>query len=234
MKLYFAGLEKFSLIDFPGHLSAVGFTYGCNMRCPYCHNPELVTEKLETSRITSASDVLKFLESRIDKLDGFVVTGGEPTMHTGLVEFLTSVKDMGFKTKIDTNGSNPVVIQELLDSELVDYWAVDVKYGNELYKQGFNGGVKIADISRSLALIKLGAKDYEFRTTVTRGIHDEKAMLEIGELISGAKRYFIQNFVAGKTIDPTLDKSSSFTIQELKGFKKLMKNFAGEIEIRNV
>jgi len=232
--MFFAGLERLSLIDFPKRLSAVGFTYGCNMRCPYCHNPELVTEKLDPNRVYQEEDILAFLKTRINKLDGFVVTGGEPTMHKGLPDFFAKVKKLGFETKLDSNGTNVPMLIKMFDQNLIDYHAMDVKYGDELYQQGLNGGIKITDIQKSINLIMEHAPDYEFRTTVTRGIHNEKRMHEIGKMIKGAKRYFIQNFNPGKTIDPSLDSSQSFTEEELNEFKKIMLKYVGEVEIRGI
>jgi len=232
--MFFAGLERLSLIDFPGRLSAVGFTYGCNMRCPYCHNPELVTEKLNTERIYQEEDILAFLKTRIDKLDGFVVTGGEPTMHKELPNFFAKVKDLGFETKLDSNGTNVPMLIEMFDKNLIDYHAMDVKYGDELYKQGLNGGIKITDIQESINLIMKHAPDYEFRTTVTRGIHNKDRIHEIGKMIKGAKRYFIQNFNPGKTIDPTLDNSQSFNEKELLEFKDIMLKYVDIVEVRGI
>jgi pyruvate formate lyase activating enzyme len=230
--MFFAGLERLSLIDFPGRLSAVGFTYGCNMRCPYCHNPELVTKKLDTNRIFKEEDVLAFLKTRIGKLDGFVITGGEPTMHKGLPDFLEKVKDLGFETKLDSNGTDSRMLAKLFERNLIDYHAMDVKYGDELYQQGLNDGLKITDIQKSIDLIMKHSPDYEFRTTVTRSIHDIKRMHEIGKMVKGAKRYFIQNFKAGKSIDPSLDNSDSFTEKELGKFKKIMLGYVDEVEVR--
>lgn len=232
--MFFAGLERLSLIDYPGHLSAVAFTYGCNMRCPYCHNPELVTEKLDTSRIFQEEDILNFLKTRLNKLDGFVITGGEPTMHKGLPDFIAKVKELGFKVKLDTNGSNIEMVKQLIKDKLVDYWAIDVKYADELYKQGYNGGIIIEDIAATLDLIMKKGKDYEFRTTITRGIHDEKAMHEIGSLVKGAKRYYLQKFNSGKTIDPTLDESQSPDVEMLKKYAKIMREYVDEVEIRGI
>jgi pyruvate formate lyase activating enzyme len=232
--MFFAGLERLSLIDYPGNLSAVAFTYGCNMRCPYCHNPELVTEKLDTNRIFSEEDVTNFLKTRTDKLDGLVITGGEPTMHKDLPRFISDVKKLRFKVKLDTNGSNVCMVKELIDNQLVDYWAIDVKYSDELYKQGLNGGIQIANISEALKLIMKDGKDYEFRTTITKSLHDENAMHEIGKLVKGAKRYFLQRFNPGKTIDPTFDESEIPDEKTLKHFARIMREYVDEVDIRGI
>lgn len=232
--MQFAGLERFSMIDFPGRLSAVAFTYGCNMRCPYCHNPELVTEPLDTSRVYDESDVIAFMQRRVNKLDGIVITGGEPTMHRGLREFIRKIKDLGFDIKLDTNGSLLPRVEEIMKDGNVDYWAMDVKYAGELYEQGLNGGHEVKNIQKTIDYIISKAKDYEFRTTVSRNLVTNDQMHEIGKMIKGAKRHFIQNFVAGKAIDPALGSEQSFTKDELEGFKEIMLEYVDEVNIRGI
>lgn len=227
-----AGLEKLTLIDYPGKLSAIIFTYGCNMMCPYCHNPELVTAKLNRSSLHSEEDVMRFLKVRVGKLDALTITGGEPMMQKGLINFIRKVKDLGYLVKLDTNGSFPLLVREILELGVVDYWALDVKYSNELYMQGLNGGMMVSGILETIELLKNGAADYEFRTTFMKGLHTEENVHEIGEMIQGSKRYFIQNFRPGKTIDPSLNLSNSFTEAELEGFAEIMRGYVGEVVVR--
>lgn len=227
-----SGLEKLSLLDFPGRLSAIVFTYGCNMLCPYCHNPELVVEKLNRSNLYSSDQVLSFLKTREGKLDGLTITGGEPTMHNDLLDFIKSVKELGFELKLDTNGSYPDRVAAIIESDLVDYWAMDVKYSDELYKQGLNGGQIITGVAESIKLIKESGVEYEFRTTYMKGLHTEDSVHEIGEMIEGASNYYIQNFRPGKTIDSSLDRSNSFNDAELRRFAQIMRGYVTNVTIR--
>lgn len=227
-----SGLEKLSLLDFPGRLSAIVFTYGCNMLCPYCHNPELVVEKLNRSNLYSSDQVLSFLKTREGKLDGLTITGGEPTMHNDLLDFIKSVKELGFELKLDTNGSYPDRVAAIIESDLVDYWAMDVKYSDELYKQGLNGGQIITGVAESIKLIKESGVEYEFRTTYMKGLHTEDSVHEIGEMIEGASNYYIQNFRPGKTIDSSLDRSNSFNDADLRRFAQIMQGYVTNVTIR--
>lgn len=230
--MQFAGLERFSLIDYPNHITAVAFTYGCNMKCPYCHNPELVTEPLDSSLIYSSDDVLSFMKQRLDKLDALTITGGEPTMHSDLQDFIRKVKELGYDIKLDTNGSLLSRVRNIMQEGIVDYWAMDVKYAGELYAQGLNGGNEIKNIQQSIDYIISEAKDYEFRTTVSRNLTNENTMHEIGKMIKGAKRYFIQNFNAGKSIDSSLGKEQSFSLDELEEFKEIALQYVDAVEVR--
>ena len=214
------GLEKLTTLDYPGELAAIVFTYGCNMRCPYCHNPELVTSSLVKDREIDVKTIFQFLQKRIGTLSAVSITGGEPTIHQDLPDFIEDIKQLGYLVKLDTNGSNPKMVKQLIDMRLVDYWAVDVKYRKELYQQGFAGGSKIEGIAESIDLIVNSAVRYEFRTTVMKGLHDLKSINQIGKMIEGAENYFIQNFRPGKTIDPKLTKKNSFSQIELEEFEK--------------
>lgn len=228
-------LEKTTLLDYPGKIAAVVFTYGCNLRCPYCHNPELVIEKPREKQSISQGEVIKFLKSRKNKLDGLVITGGEPTIHDDLPNFIKKVKKAvpSMKIKLDTNGTFPDRVEKMIKEKLVDYWAMDVKYEDEIYKQGLNGGMKIKNIKKSIRLIMKSGADYEFRTTVMKGMHTRKVMRGIGKLVKGSPIYYIQNFRPGKTIDPKLDSSKSFSEKQLRSFKKLMEEYVSRVEVRN-
>ncbi len=159
------GFQKLSLIDYPGHLSTVVFTQGCNFRCPVCHNPELVLPDLFDEPIPE-QEVFSFLESRKGKLQAVVVTGGEPTLHTDLPKFLAAIKRMGFKTKLDTNGARPEVLQSLFDEKLIDFVAMDIKAPLELYSKLAGCKVDEAAIQKSIALILDSFVPHQFRTTV--------------------------------------------------------------------
>lgn len=228
-------IEKSTLLDFPGRVAAVIFTYGCNLRCPYCHNPELVVEPKRDDLLISEEEVFDFLEKRKKVLDGLVITGGEPTVHKDLLEFIKKIKDRfpNLLIKLDTNGTFPDRVKEIMDSNLVDYWAMDIKYAKELYEQGLNGGMKTNFIQKSVEMILKSGKEYEFRTTVVRSLHNKEAMEQIGQMIKGAKNYYIQNFRAGKTIDENLDNSESFRQEELEEFKKILEKYVDMVVIRN-
>ncbi len=227
-----SGFQKSTLLDYPGKVAALIFTYGCNLRCGYCHNPELVTLPCVQENILKEEYIFEYLKKRGNLLDAIVITGGEPTIQSDLIPFIKKVKSLGFLVKLDTNGSNPGVVKDLLDLNIIDYWAMDIKYEEELYIQNLEKNVKYEDIKKSIRLIKERGNDYEFRTTYVKGIHTLKSAEGIGELIEGAKRYYIQNFRPGKTIDPSLNNSNSFTPKELQAFKKIIKKYVKDVEIR--
>ena len=189
------GLQKMTLLDFPGHVACTVFTAGCNFRCPFCHNALLVTEIEETTPF-SPEGVLEFLEKRKGLLDGVAVTGGEPLLQPGLAEWLEQVKALGFAVKLDTNGSSPDKLKDLVSRSLVDYVAMDIKNSPAKYPvtAGIDPGLLPA-IRESVDFLLSGAVDYEFRTTVTAEFHEVSDFPEIGAWIRGAKRYFLQPFV---------------------------------------
>ena len=192
--MHIHGLQKLSMVDFPGKIAATVFTGGCNLRCPFCHNALLVT-RLSESPILEEEDVLKFLRSRKGLLDGVVLTGGEPLLQKGATDFLASLRDMGFAVKLDTNGCYPQVLSQILERKLVDYVAMDIKNCKEKY--GLTVGISNFDITpveESVQLLMSGDTDYVFRTTVVKELHTAEDIENIGRWIRGAKRYFLQNF----------------------------------------
>lgn len=212
------GWQKFSLIDYPGQLSTVIFTQGCNFRCPYCHNPELVESKLFQPP-ESEEAILSFLKSRVGRLDGVVVTGGEPTLQPDLLQFLKKIKKLGFSVKLDTNGSQPDKLKLLLENKLVDYWAMDLKAPEEKYSEVIRTNLEFHLIQQSIDLIRRSEKDYEFRTTVVKGQLSGEDLMAIGRLIEGAERYALQTFIpAEKILDPAFRKKSSYDQVELRAW----------------
>jgi pyruvate formate lyase activating enzyme len=195
------GLLKFSLIDYPGKVAAVVFTQGCNYRCPFCHNPELVLPELFESSL-APQDVFSFLEKRRGQLQGVVVTGGEPTLHAGLGSFLERVKSMGFLIKLDTNGSSPEVLRGLLERGLLDFVAMDVKSSPQYYCKAI--GV-MSDIARPLAsieLLKRSGVEHQFRTTALKpilGVEDAREIVQM--LGSGERCLFRRGTLEGKILD---------------------------------
>lgn len=228
-----AGLEKTTLLDYPDRVAAVVFTYGCNLRCPYCHNPELVIEEVNKQSILTEEYVLDFLKKRIGKLDGVVITGGEPLINRDIAPFIKKIKDLGFLVKLDTNGSYPKKLKSLLKRNLLDYIDMDVKYKEELYKQGVNQGAKIPNILESIGIIKNSGIEYSFRTTFVKSIHTVESVDDICKMIEGADTYYIQNFRAGKTIDPSLDSALSFSKKELKNMKGRASHYVKKVIIRD-
>lgn len=188
------GLKKFSLLDYPEEIAAVVFTGGCDFRCPFCHNPSLAldSESLET---IDSETFFAFLSSRVGRLDGVCVTGGEPLLQRDLPEFIRKIRALGFAVKLDTNGSFPDRLEALLDERLLDYVAMDVKNTPEDYARtaGLNR-LEMGPIFKSAKLLMEGAVPYEFRTTVTRELHSPDSIRQIGRWLRGAKKYVLQNF----------------------------------------
>lgn len=188
------GLRQLSLLDFPGYVACTVFLTGCNLRCPYCHNPSLVLPA-DTPDALSEDALLSFLHTRRSKLDGVCISGGEPTLHRELPQLLRRIRGLGFRTKLDTNGTNPAMLAALLREGLLDYVAMDIKNAPALYAQTCGGIDRLAQVRESAALLLGGHVDYEFRTTVCAPLHTPEAMVEIGQWLQGAKRYFLQPFV---------------------------------------
>lgn len=226
-----AGLEKVSLIDYPGKISAIIFTHGCNLRCEYCHNPELVIHELKEEDTFDNEKVLRFLKSRTGKLDAVVITGGEPLLYDELEDFVIKIKDMGYLVKLDTNGLLPKKLSNLLKKNLLDYVSMDIKYPEKDYTT-YTGENTLKKISESISTIMNSGVDYEFRTTYVKGIHDTNSSISIGQMIKGAKQYYVQNFRPGKTINPTLSSTNSFTEAELRTLKRNIKPYVLNVEIR--
>ncbi|MBN1870800.1 MAG: anaerobic ribonucleoside-triphosphate reductase activating protein [Candidatus Omnitrophica bacterium] len=188
------GLLKFSLIDYPGKVAAVIFTQGCNFRCPYCHNPELVEPKRFRDPIPE-EEVLGFLKVRVGQIEGVVVTGGEPTLQKDLIEFLKKIKHLGYPVKLDTNGSHPDVLREALRLNLVDYIAMDIKAPLEKYSRLTDLKDCTERISGSIQIIKNSPITYEFRTTLAPPVVPREDLFKMASLIKGTKKYRLQRFV---------------------------------------
>ena len=189
-----AGLQKLTLLDYPGHVACTVFTPGCNFRCPFCHNAPLVLpERLGCD--TTEDEVLAFLRKRMGVLDGVAITGGEPLLHRDIGAFLEKVRALGFRVKLDTNGSFPDRLIELVRAGLVDRVAMDVKNAPALY--GRTVGIEnfeLGEVERSKDFLLSGEVEYEFRTTVVRGLHTRESLIEAAKWIEGAKEYYLQQF----------------------------------------
>lgn len=213
------GLHKTSLIDYPGKICAIVFTQGCNFRCPYCHNPELVEPELFQNPI-EAEEILFFLKTRIKKLDAVEITGGEPTLQKDLMKFITAIKNMGFLVKLDTNGSNPKIIKKLLNENLIDYIAMDIKAPLKKYTAVTGIKVNINKIKESIYLIKNSEINYEFRTTIVKPLLTKEDLIEISKLIKGADLYVLQKFISSKTLDPDFLTKETYSDKELYIIKR--------------
>lgn len=205
------GLQKTTLLDFPGCVACTLFSHGCNLRCPFCHNAGLVIRKAEN--IIGKDELDTFLTKRKGILDGVCLTGGEPLMQSDAVEFIEYLKGFGYKVKLDTNGFFPKRLEEIINKGLVDYIAMDIKSSREGYAKAVGiEGIDISPMLESSALIMRSGIDYEFRTTAVKGIHTEADFEKIGEWLEGASRYFIQQFIdSGDVIGQGL---SSFNGEE--------------------
>ncbi len=223
------GFQKFSLIDYPGKISAIVFTQGCNFRCPYCHNPELVNV---TTKPMDVWEILSFLETRKGKLDAVEITGGEPTLQKDLVDFARKIKEMGFLLKLDSNGTNPDVLRTLLNEGLVDYIAMDVKAPLEKYKDVVRVDVDVSKIRESIDLIKNNAPDYEFRTTIVKSLLSKEDIEEIAKTIEGSKIYVLQKFIPSKTLDPEFIHEETYSDEELTELAKKLEKYVGKCIVR--
>jgi pyruvate formate lyase activating enzyme len=209
------GLEKFSLNDYPGQTAAVIFTRGCNFRCRYCHNPELVLPEKYDVEIPLA-EIYSFLESRRGQLDAVCITGGEPTQHSDLAEMIKKIKEMGFLVKLDTNGSRPKILEEIIKKGNIDYIAMDIKAPFEDYKKITGVAVDVEKLKKSVSLIINSGLPHEFRTTVVKSLTSFDDLRKIVENIKGADNYFLQKFVpAPKLNDQAFATATSYSDEEL-------------------
>ena len=224
------GFQKLTLLDFPGRTAAIVFTAGCDLRCPFCHNAPLVSRIRAEERIDE-DEIFAFLEKRRGLLDGVSVSGGEPLLQKDILKFLERVKALGYALKLDTNGSSPKRLFEVLGSGLVDYVAMDIKNAPSLYpKTAGIVGLDVSPFEESKNIILSGSVDYEFRTTVTHELHTPKSIAEAAEWISGAKRYYIQNFKdSGDLVSGGVSPCSQ---EELEEMRRAAEPFVKSVEVR--
>jgi pyruvate formate lyase activating enzyme len=233
-----SGLQKLTLIDYPGKLACTIFLFGCNFKCGFCHNPELVFSNGQKG-FYSEKDVLDFLDKRKKYLEGVCITGGEPLINPDLKELIKKIKEKGFLVKVDTNGSNPELLKEIIDQKLVDYIAMDIKTDADSYDILVGVDVDLSKIEESIKIIAKSNLDYEFRTTVIRGYHDSEKIKEIGEwvnnLVGKPKKYYIQNFIPreGKLVDDKFEKIKPFEDEELEDIKEAAMPYFEKVEVRS-
>jgi pyruvate formate lyase activating enzyme len=225
------GLQKVSLNDYPGKICATVFTQGCNFRCPYCHNPELV-DPSQYGPVIPEEEVISFLDKRRGKLEGVTVTGGEPTLQQDLETFLRELKNMRYLIKIDTNGSNPDILSTLIDRHLIDYIAMDIKGPLKRYEQITAVKGEMSLIKRSIQLVMTSGIEYEFRTTVVRSQLDVDDLVSMVQLIKGAPLYVLQTFVAKKTLDNTFLSEKSYAPDQLSAIRGILEKKGLRIVVR--
>lgn len=229
MKL--SGLQKMTLLDYPGKVAATVFLYGCNFRCPYCHNASLVTGGAGAPEIAQ-DEFFAFLQKRKGLIDGVCVTGGEPLLQDDLAPFFEKIKALGFLLKLDTNGSFPQKLRALVEQGLVDYVAMDIKNAPLQYKNttGVNGAA-FARVEESAAYLMSGPVDFEFRTTVVKTMHTPRDMAAIGQWLQGGEKYFLQNFEdSGDVLTPGLQGLSA---DEMDALLQALRPFVPRVLVRN-
>ncbi len=226
------GIQKLTLLDFPGKIACTVFAGGCNFRCPFCHNASLVVgERVRESATLPEEDFFSFLENRKGRLEGVCITGGEPTLSEGLLPFIKRIKDMGFLVKLDTNGYRPELLSEIVESGAVDYVAMDIKNSRERYAETV--GLKSFDLSlieKSINILKSGCADFEFRTTLMRELHSEADIISIGKWIAGDEKYFLQTFKDSG--DLLSEGFSAYNSEETEHFLKLLQSSVPNAKIR--
>ncbi len=226
------GFNKTTLLDYPGHLASTIFLGGCNFRCPFCHNATLVLAP-HSQPIISEDEIFSNLKKRIGIIEGVCITGGEPTLYPDLIDLIKRIKDLGFLVKLDTNGSNPKMVENLIDSNLIDYIAMDIKNSKEKYP--LTSGLKNMDmesISESISLLINSHIDYEFRTTVVKNFHESSDFISIGKWVEGAKSYFLQSF---RDSDDVIGKGlQSCTPAEIESFKEILLPYVKQVNLRGI
>ena len=226
-----SGIQKMTLLDYPEHVACTVFFGGCDFKCPYCHNYELVSQNSVSA--ISENDFFDFLSKRKNILDGVAITGGEPLLQPELKPFLQKIKDMGFLIKLDTNGYHPDALQKLISKRLVDYIAMDIKNSPENYSETVQlSTLKMETIKRSIELITGSGIPYEFRTTVVKEFHSEKDFEAIGEMIQGARAYYLQPFVDRDTVP--YKNLTTPSEKELEKYLEIVKKWVPAASIRGI
>ncbi|MDD5290581.1 MAG: anaerobic ribonucleoside-triphosphate reductase activating protein [Patescibacteria group bacterium] len=252
------GLQKFSLLDYPGRIAAIIFTKGCNFRCHFCYNPMLVWPEKKAGRLKNISSIspvksvsvsneasqkdhaliredglFDFLTKRRNKLEGVVITGGEPTLHKDLPGFIKKIKKLGYLVKLDTNGTKPEMLEKLIKEKLVDYLAMDIKAPEDKYQKVVNARVDFKKIEKSVRIIRESGLPHEFRTTMVPGLLGKEDIEKIGRLIKGADNWFLQKFKGGTDlVDESFQGLSPFKDKEMGEMVKTGRKYAERCEAR--
>lgn len=239
------GLQKTTLIDFPGRVSCTVFTVGCNFRCPFCHNKDLITIKFFKQagiQPLLEADFFQFLEKRKKILDGVCITGGEPTLQSDLLQFCQKIKNLGLEVKLDSNGSNPQILTEFIKKKVIDYIAMDIKTVFEEYGRAIGNNYPVEKMKKSIKIILQSGLEYEFRTTIVPGIHNQKTMvklaLELKEIVQSlgirnqSLNYFLQLFRPKNCLDSEYLKIKPFSSQEAEKIFKAVQKILPQTKLR--
>lgn len=225
----FGGLQKLTLLDYPEKVACTIFCTGCDFKCPFCHNNSLVNGN---GNEWTQSEILTFLEKRRNVLEGVCLTGGEPLLYPDVADFLGQVKALGYKVKLDTNGSFPFKLQQLINNGLVDYVAMDVKNSQPLYNVTAGVAVDVNAVCQSVGLLKCGKVPYEFRTTVTRTFHTLQSLSDVADWLRGADKWYLQQFVqSNDLIDPTV---AGYTDDELRALYESVRPRCPNVQLRGI
>ena len=224
------GIQKLTLLDYPGKCACTVFLAGCNLRCPFCHNAPLVTDQAPTAM--TEDEFFTFLQKRKGLLDGVCVTGGEPTLRADLPEFLEKIKALGYLVKLDTNGSNPQMLRQLMARNCVDYVAMDIKNSPERYPETCGGRNILPQVEECLTLLSRSSVEYELRTTLCRPFHDQQSVEAMGKWLSGTKQYYLQNFVDSGDLVGT--GVSGFAEEEMKQLQQAVLPYIPNTRIRGI
>lgn len=231
------GIQKLSLLDYPGKTCCTVFTIGCNYRCPFCHNASIIQgqiqEEIQPGQTIPPEEILAFLQKRRGLLDGVCITGGEPLLQRELEDFIHEIKALGFAVKLDTNGSYPARLRQLIQSKAVDYVAMDVKntpdnYGRTIGVSNFD----VSPVNESISILLSNKVPYEFRTTVVREFHTGEDLIAIARWVRGAEHYYLQSYVDSK--DVLMPGLSSYTKEEMQAFLELVRPILPSSELRGI
>ena len=226
------GLQKLSLLDFPGKVACTIFTGGCNLRCPFCHNASLVLTPQENQPLTE-QELLAFLRRRSGILEGICISGGEPLLQVDLAPLLREIRSLGYAVKLDTNGCFPEQLSALIEQGLLDYVAMDIKNAPQQYAATVGlAGFDLQPVQESISLLQNSGLEFEFRTTVVRGLHDENSFHQLGQWLSGAKHYYLQQFVdSGNLLGQSL---GGFAPAEMEHFLAIIRNYIPAAQLRGI
>ena len=226
-----AGLQKSSLVDYPSKIAAVVFTLGCNFRCPYCHNPNILTA-VSTNKLFDEAAVFDFLKTRKGKIDAVVVSGGEPTLQKDIGDFFKKLKELGFLTKLDTNGSSPKILEYLIKEELLNYVAMDIKAPIEKYKEIARVNIDTNNILKSIGILKNSKIGYEFRTTTVKSQLSFEDFENIGKMLCCTENYYLQKFKPDITLNPDFAKEKTYSDEEILKIKTMLLKYIKNVYIR--
>lgn len=236
------GLEKLTLLDYPEHLAAIIFTQGCNFRCHFCYNPMLVlpreggdekNKKEKGFSQLSLKNLFLFLSERFGRLEGVVITGGEPTLHPDLPSFIKKIKKIGYRVKLDTNGTNPFMLAQLIKNKLIDYIAMDIKAPFSKYQSVVGASVDCNNLQKSVKIIMKSGLPYEFRTTVVPGLLLPDDFAAMGESIKGASKWYLQRFKSDTDlVDANYQTQAAYTVKEMASFAAIGRKYTDLCEVR--